>query len=326
MKKGFVLLFAVVFALVLFQGCKGKGPADSSKVLAVVNGEKITESDLQAEIEGKPDNFKKMIENPEGKRMFVNRLVERKLLMQEAEKEGIADSPEVQKRLEAYKERLVMEQLRKKVSAAPKELTDQDLEAYYNQNKSQYSNPEMARLRKIVVADKAAADKVLRELKQPGARFEDMARRYSEDPTSKNRGGDIGFVTKDGPASRTGKGLSIALGNALPPEVSARVFALKKDEVSPAFNIEGKFVIFQMVEHRPAQDKTFEQVKEQIKRSMEFEGSQTQWKAYLEGLKKNAKIELKGELAKPATPALPKPPQSPPAPMSTPLQPQQQGK
>jgi peptidyl-prolyl cis-trans isomerase D len=79
--------------------------------------------------------------------------------------------------------------------------TDADLQKIYNQNQAQYHVPEQAKVRHILFmtqgkppADepkiKAQAEDVLKQLKAGTAKFEDMVKKYSEDPGSKDKGGE----------------------------------------------------------------------------------------------------------------------------------------
>lgn len=298
MKKINCFLMVLIAASMIISGCKGakqdKAPEGSSKVLATVNGENITEADLQVELAGKPDNFLKIATTPEGKKMLTERMIERKLLMQTAKKEGIAENPEIEKRLNAYKDRLIIEELRKKIMASPAPATDQQIEAYYNEHKSQYSTPEMARVRRIIMGDKESADKIYKELKAAPGKFEEIAKQSSQDELTKNRGGDMGFAMKssDAQARMRSADPGSLQKNSIPDELASKVFGMKKDEVSPVMEYQGKYYIFQFLEKRPGEDKSFDQVKEQIKRTMEYEGTQSKWKEYVEGLKRNAQITM----------------------------------
>jgi peptidyl-prolyl cis-trans isomerase D len=79
--------------------------------------------------------------------------------------------------------------------------TDADLQKMYTQNQAQYHVPEQAKVRHILFmtqgkppADepkiKAQAEDVLKQLKAGTAKFEDMVKKYSEDPGSKDKGGE----------------------------------------------------------------------------------------------------------------------------------------
>ncbi len=91
-------------------------------------------------------------------------------------------------------------------------MTQDDLQAYYNQHRDQYRVAEQAKVSHILIktplpgadgkidekgvaeAQKRAQD-VLKQLKA-GAKFEDLAKKYSEDPGSAKEGGSLGWIGK----------------------------------------------------------------------------------------------------------------------------------
>ncbi|MGA9584156.1 MAG: peptidylprolyl isomerase [Terracidiphilus sp.] len=85
--------------------------------------------------------------------------------------------------------------------------TQQEIEAYYNAHKSEYSVPEQAKSRHILIqvpqgadaktdaAAKAKAQDILSQI-QKGANFADLAKKYSDDPGSKDTGGELGFAQR----------------------------------------------------------------------------------------------------------------------------------
>ena len=85
--------------------------------------------------------------------------------------------------------------------------TQQEIQQYYNQHQSDYSIPEEAKSRHILIkvadgadaktdaAAKAKAESILKQL-QSGADFAALAKKYSDDPGSKDSGGELGFVRR----------------------------------------------------------------------------------------------------------------------------------
>ncbi len=70
------------------------------------------------------------------------------------------------------------------------QVTDEDIEKYYKENKEQYVQPATREIRHIVVKKKSLADQLYRQL-QNGADFGKLVKKYSEDPSAKTQGGKL---------------------------------------------------------------------------------------------------------------------------------------
>jgi peptidyl-prolyl cis-trans isomerase D len=85
--------------------------------------------------------------------------------------------------------------------------SQQEIQQYFNAHQSEYSVPEQARSRHILIkvdanadaktdaAAKAKAEGILKQL-QAGGNWADLAKKYSDDPGSKDSGGELGFSQK----------------------------------------------------------------------------------------------------------------------------------
>jgi len=85
--------------------------------------------------------------------------------------------------------------------------TQQEIQQYYNAHRSEYSTPEQAKSRHILIkvapgadaktdaAAKAKAEGILKQI-QGGANFADLAKKNSDDPGSKDTGGELGFAQR----------------------------------------------------------------------------------------------------------------------------------
>ncbi len=85
--------------------------------------------------------------------------------------------------------------------------TQQEIQQYYTAHQSEYSVPEQARARHILIkvaagadaktdaAAKAKAEALLKQI-QAGANFADLAKKNSDDPGSKDSGGELGFAQR----------------------------------------------------------------------------------------------------------------------------------
>lgn len=277
---------AVILALsALVVGCKSKGVESGKKektgqVIAEVNGVTITTDDFKRETAVLPPYLKQMVTTPEGRKEMLDSMVVRELVLQDAVKQGVDKSPEVADRLADMKKRVLVETYLKKKVEEQANITDADLQKIYDQKKDQFKSDAQVRASHILLKTEKEAQDVLLQLKT-GAKFEDLAKKYSVDPAGA-KGGDLGWF---------GKGSMI-------PEFEKVAFALKEGEVSGIVKTKFGFHIVKLVGRRPAGIIPFAEVKEQIKASLLPEKQQEVFKKVKEDLKKNAKISIKEDALK----------------------------
>jgi peptidyl-prolyl cis-trans isomerase D len=98
---------------------------------------------------------------------------------------------------------------------------------------------------------KAKAEDVLKQAKK-GGKFDDLAKKYSEDPGTKDKGGDLGWITQ---------------GQTV-PEFEKVAFSLPKGEISDLVKTQYGFHIIKVLDKETAHTKTFDEVKDQIRSPM----------------------------------------------------------
>jgi peptidyl-prolyl cis-trans isomerase D len=92
------------------------------------------------------------------------------------------------------------------------------------------------------------ADDVLKQAKK-GAKFDDLAKKYSEDPGSKDKGGDLGWITQ---------------GQTV-PEFEKTAFSLNPGQISDLVKTQYGFHIIKVLEKETAHTKAFDEVKESLR-------------------------------------------------------------
>jgi peptidyl-prolyl cis-trans isomerase D len=144
------------------------------------------------------------------------------------------------------------------------QVSQQELQGYYDQHRDEFRMPEQVSVRQILIKTplpgpdgkvdqkgiddaRKKADDVLRQLKA-GAKFEDLAKKYSEDPSGKS-GGSIGWIKR---------------GGFPVPEVDKAAFSLPKGGTSDVINAGYAFVILLVEDKQDAHLKTLAEVKDQI--------------------------------------------------------------
>jgi foldase protein PrsA len=130
-------------------------------------------------------------------------------------------------------------------------VNDADVHEYYLQHPQLYARPQSREVRHILVKSKLLADKIYSQLKG-GASFATLAKKYSQDPGSKDTGGK----------------LTVSRGQTVPP-FDAKVFTLKTNEISrPVKTQYGWHVIQAIAAIKPATTTPEAQVKDSIKEQL----------------------------------------------------------
>ena len=101
----------------------------------------------------------------------------------ELAKQGLTDE-QVREEIRA---RLISEKLYEAVTSTVK-VTEADIKAYYDKNKAQFERPESREVRHILVKKQALADDIRAQL-ESGADFAKLAKQYSQDTSSADKGG-----------------------------------------------------------------------------------------------------------------------------------------
>ena len=163
-----------------------KDAAKGTPPIATVNGVGVPRARAEALMaqqrqRGAPDN-------DQTRAMVREELVNREVLMQEAQKSGVAKTAEVATQLDlARQEIIISAYLRDWVRKNP--VTEADVQKEYDRVKSEQGDKEY-RARHILVETEDQAKQMVAELKK-GTKFEELAAKNSKDPGSKDRGGDL---------------------------------------------------------------------------------------------------------------------------------------
>lgn len=234
--------------------------------LAVVNGKKIPSS--RVELMAKQLASQGQQDSPQLRAMIKEELINREILIQEADKRGLGTSTDVKSQVEIARQSIVIRAL---VADFIKKnpISDADIKAEYDKFKAQAGDKEY-HARHILVEKEDDAKAIIAKLKS-GDKFEDLAKQ-SKDPGSAAKGGDLDWAT---PASYV-KPFSDAL------------IALQKGQITetPVKSDFGYHVI-KLEDVRPAKVPALEEVKPQIAETLQ----QKKLQAFQQDLRKKAKVE-----------------------------------
>ena len=155
-------------------------------------------------------------------------------------------------------------------------VNNDEVRAYYDQNQSKYGEAEQRQASHILIkaddpkakpAAKAKAEEILKLVKAPGADFAALAKKYSQDPGSAVKGGDLGMFGH---------------GAMVPPFENA-VFKLKVGEISDPVESEFGYHIIKLTAIKPAKVKPFEEVRSEIENELKKQHAQKLYADSAEG-------------------------------------------
>ena len=209
--------------------------------------------------------------SPEMSNQARDQVVLREIYMQEAEKRGLATSPDYRAQMELARQSILIRELfedfKKKNPVA-----DSDAKIEYDKFKSQAAGTEY-RARHILVEKEEEAKALITQLKA-GAKFEDLAKKHSKDPGSGENGGELDFAKPE----------------SYVPEFGGALAKLKKGELTETpVKSQFGYHIIRLEDTREANFPGFDDVKGQIKQRLE----QVQLQRYQDELRAKAKTDYK---------------------------------
>jgi foldase protein PrsA len=182
-------------------------------------------------------------------------------------------------------------------------ISDADISSYLAKNHATLDTQEQVRARHILVADLKTAQDVENQLKA-GAKFEELAAKYSTDPSSKAKGGELGFFSK----------------GQMVPAFQAAAFSQPLNVVGPPVKSPFGYHIIEVEEKKPATVATVANSSDKIRTLLTQQQEQAAVPTFLQSLRSKANIQITDDRLKDALPPIPAatPASTPPAPATSP--------
>jgi peptidyl-prolyl cis-trans isomerase C len=166
-------VLCVILAVVASACGSAPGSGKQGKVLAVVNGEPLTEAMLRKEVENLPPYVRPILETAAGRAQFLESVITRDLLMREALRRGIDRRPEVADRVATARKSIVLEALLRDVAEKASGLSDAALRRIYEADPAGHQVGERVRVSHMLFREKARALEMLGRAKA-GEPFEEL--------------------------------------------------------------------------------------------------------------------------------------------------------
>ncbi len=278
-KVTWVLAAPLVAALA---ACGGQGKGGPNTVLAKVNGEVITLAAFEKEAEQQPPYVRPMLDTPDGRRQFLERMITLDLLMREAVRRGVDRREDVRDQLDQARKGIVLQALLRDVADKAPGLTDAALRKYYEANLKSFEVGDRVRVSHVLFTDRAKAEEAAREARN-GEPFEELVKRA---PAAGGSGADLGFIEK---------------GTFVKEFEAAAFSAAPGSIVGPVRTVYGYHVL-SVGERKPAGLQPFEEVKAKIASDLREGAQRDAIEGLIADLKKQARIEMfiKGGVERPS--------------------------
>lgn len=303
---------ALLLGLVFF-GCRNRTEVENKsaptptptvsadvRIVATVNGDPITLAEFL-------ERFSRAGFKPEPevalevKEEFLNRLIERKMMLREAQRRRIkVGLPEINKRIAAITdengkdvkeflasqgidfekwksdvwEDMMVERLLERDVNRQISVSSSDVKRYYQTHPEEFEKPEQVHVRQIVVSTEEEARKLLAQLQNTNADFAALARAKSTAPEAE-RGGDLGYFAR----------------GDMPAEFNV-VFDLPKGGMSGVVKSPYGFHIFKLEGKRSAGRTGLEDAYKDIAEKLRREKEDQRYKSWLNDLRSRTRFEV----------------------------------
>jgi len=270
-------LAVTILLLCVFIGC-AKKEEQKGAYLAKVGTTKITEADIDREMKNLPEFAQRLFEGSGGKEKFLDELIKKELLYQEAMKKGLDKNAEYQKKLEDFKKLTLISVLLEKQIEDKSKVTEQEVKDYYEKHKNELASISQMRASHILVKSEDEAQKILARIKK-GEDFAKIAEKSSLDTGTAKNGGDLGYFSQ----------------GQMVPEFESAAARLKVGEISAPVKTRFGYHIIKVTDKKMGKPIEFEKIKNNIQQRLASEKQKEFFDSYISDLKNQYKVDINKE-------------------------------
>jgi len=253
---------------------------DSDVVLVRIGNDTITPRDLANRLQELPEQYRAQYTTPDGKQKLLDRLVEEKIWMRDADANGVTKRPDVIRQIEASKRDLLIRTWVNEVMAKNAPPSDSEAKVYYDAHKDEWKTPANVTLKHIQLKTQADAKRVLGLAKAKGADWDKLVKQYSADTLTKVNGGSLGTATRDG--GFVGLGVQVALVDS--------AMALGAGKIGGPWKTDKGWHVVKVESVHEESIRDFDQVRSFIVRQIGQERTQTYYQDQVTRLKSQYKV------------------------------------
>lgn len=261
--------------------------AQADEPLVVIGDTTITVGDFAEQLADKSPYLRARYASPERRRELLEELVRFELLAKEATRRGLDQSDEVQR----TKQQLMVQQMMKaefedKVQLS--DITDEDIQAYYDAHRDEFHKPAQVRASVVVVKEEAKAKKLLKQvLERPedNELFRQLASTHNESAELRERSGDLQFFSL--PSER------LETDPPVPEAIAKAAFELEKigDVLPRLVKSEQGHAIVKLTGKRKELARTLDQARRPIQHKLWRERREAAVKGFVTSLRAKADVQ-----------------------------------
>jgi cell pole-organizing protein PopZ len=262
-----------------------KAKSKEEETLAKVGNQVITISDMDKGISDMPEWKKDKYKDLEGRKKYLDELVEEKLLTLTATEQKLDKTPEIAKQVKEYRDQLMLKELVKQEVDDKVKVEDADIQKYYDEHKADYVDPEKIVVTEISMKDESKAKEVMEKIKG-GADFTELAKDLDAKGESFGPGKGSG-----------GKTISFSRASYSSAKLFAdTTFNLKLGEISDIivqpYGQDTFYMIARLDERTPSKQKELSEVKDDVQREVDTQKKRERIDQWLTVLKKEKNFKL----------------------------------
>ena len=164
---------------------------------------------------------------------------------------------------------MLSQKIQQKIVKEKPKVSQAEIQKYYNEHKSQYGTPEKRDARIVLTTGEAEAKAAKKEL-ESGKSFSEVAKKYSIDPTTKNKGGDLGEVVKGQEQQ----------------QLDAALFAAKTNQLGGPVKTPFGYYLYEVNSIKPGNAQPLSKVEATIKQTLVTQAQQKKLSTFIKDFKK----------------------------------------
>ena len=239
---------------------------DNTRVLAVVGGKQITDTDVDMLIASMGQAGQNYM-SPQGRAAILEELINQKLLLLDATRNLYEREPDFKAQLARVKDELLVNYAAAKAVSGVR-VTDEEAKQYFDEHPEQFAGEETVSASHILVEDEAKAFELLADIREGKVTFEEAAAEHSKCPSGRN-GGNLGEF---------GRGQMV-------PEFDTACFTMEVGALSEPVKTQFGYHLIRLDSKKDAVPMHFGDVREGITRQLTMEKQRAAYTSKINQLK-----------------------------------------